>query len=50
MREIVGTPDTCLQRLGDYVDLGVSEFLLTFPELYRPEILHEFSNEVMDRF
>jgi F420-dependent oxidoreductase-like protein len=50
MREIVGTPETCLQRIGDYVDLGVSEFLLIFPERYRPEILHEFSNEVMDRF
>ena len=50
MRNVVGTADTCVQRLGDYIDLGVSEFLLIFPEPYRPEILHEFSNEVMNKF
>jgi len=49
-REIVGTADTCVQRLGEYVDLGVSEFLLIFPEPHKPEVFREFSYEVIDRF
>ena len=41
--EIVGTADTCIQKLGEYVDLGVSEFLLIFPEPYTLDLLQEFS-------
>ena len=30
---IVGTPEQCLQRIGEYVDLGVDRFMLSFPEV-----------------
>ena len=29
---IVGTPDQCTQRIGEYVDIGVNRFMLSFPE------------------
>ena len=29
---IVGTPDQCLRRIGEYGDIGVDRFMLSFPE------------------
>jgi alkanesulfonate monooxygenase SsuD/methylene tetrahydromethanopterin reductase-like flavin-dependent oxidoreductase (luciferase family) len=29
---IVGTPEQCIQRIGEYVDIGVDRFMLSFPE------------------
>jgi alkanesulfonate monooxygenase SsuD/methylene tetrahydromethanopterin reductase-like flavin-dependent oxidoreductase (luciferase family) len=29
---IVGTPELCIQRIGEYVDIGVDRFMLSFPE------------------
>jgi alkanesulfonate monooxygenase SsuD/methylene tetrahydromethanopterin reductase-like flavin-dependent oxidoreductase (luciferase family) len=29
---ITGTPEQCVQRIGEYVDLGVDRFMLSFPE------------------
>jgi len=29
---IAGTPEQCVQRIGQYVDLGVDRFMLSFPE------------------
>jgi F420-dependent oxidoreductase-like protein len=29
---IVGTPDQCIQRIGEYLDIGVDRFMLSFPE------------------
>jgi len=29
---IVGTPDQCTQRIGEYMDIGVNRFMLSFPE------------------
>jgi len=49
-REIVGTPEVCAQKIGVYVDLGVSEFILIFPENQEIENLKEFSVDVMNRF
>jgi alkanesulfonate monooxygenase SsuD/methylene tetrahydromethanopterin reductase-like flavin-dependent oxidoreductase (luciferase family) len=48
-REIAGTPDVCAEKIGEYVDLGVSEFIL-IPENQELETLTEFSREVMNRF
>ena len=48
--EIVGTTDTCVRKIGEYVDLGVSEFLLIFPEPYTVEMLREFSQGVLGKF
>jgi F420-dependent oxidoreductase-like protein len=29
---IVGTPEQCIQRIGEYLDIGVDRFMLSFPE------------------
>jgi alkanesulfonate monooxygenase SsuD/methylene tetrahydromethanopterin reductase-like flavin-dependent oxidoreductase (luciferase family) len=29
---ITGMPEQCIQRIGEYVDLGVDRFMLSFPE------------------
>jgi F420-dependent oxidoreductase-like protein len=29
---IVGTPEQCIQRISEYVDIGVDRFMLSFPE------------------
>jgi alkanesulfonate monooxygenase SsuD/methylene tetrahydromethanopterin reductase-like flavin-dependent oxidoreductase (luciferase family) len=29
---IVGTPERCIQRIGQYVDIGLDRFMLSFPE------------------
>jgi len=29
---IVGTPEQCTQRIGEYLDIGVDRFMLSFPE------------------
>jgi F420-dependent oxidoreductase-like protein len=29
---IVGTPNQCIQRIGEYMDIGVDRFMLSFPE------------------
>jgi alkanesulfonate monooxygenase SsuD/methylene tetrahydromethanopterin reductase-like flavin-dependent oxidoreductase (luciferase family) len=29
---IVGTPEQCIQRIGESVDAGVDRFMLSFPE------------------
>ncbi len=50
LNEIVGTADSCAQKLGEYVDLGVTEFILIFPEATKPECLRAFSTEVMNDF
>lgn len=50
LREIVGTPSKCVQRIGEYVDLGVTEFILIFPEIERADCLEEFQNKVINEF
>jgi len=46
-----GTPEQCTQRIGEYVDLGVDRFMLSFPEaatdlsglkLFAEEVLPDF--------
>jgi F420-dependent oxidoreductase-like protein len=49
LREIVGTAETCLHRIGEYVDLGVSEFILIFPETYTSETLREFYDNIIEK-
>ncbi|MEM2094195.1 MAG: LLM class flavin-dependent oxidoreductase [Candidatus Bathyarchaeia archaeon] len=48
---IVGTPEQCIRRIGQYIDLGVTQFMLVFPEAPRDlEGLQLFSKEVMPSF
>ncbi len=50
-RAITGTPEECAQRLGEYLDIGVDRFMLSFPEadsdlaslkLFAEEVLPDF--------
>lgn len=29
---VAGTPEQCVQRISEYVDIGVDRFMLSFPE------------------
>jgi alkanesulfonate monooxygenase SsuD/methylene tetrahydromethanopterin reductase-like flavin-dependent oxidoreductase (luciferase family) len=49
---IVGTPEQCIQRIGEFLDIGVDRFMLSFPEaatdldglrLFGEEVLPSFS-------
>lgn len=50
LRQIVGTTEECAQKIGEYVDLGVTEFILIFPEAHQKDCLNEFSDNVMYEF
>jgi alkanesulfonate monooxygenase SsuD/methylene tetrahydromethanopterin reductase-like flavin-dependent oxidoreductase (luciferase family) len=48
---IVGTPDECVSRVGEYIDLGVDRFMLSFPEAATDlGGLRLFASEVLPRF
>ena len=48
---IVGTPDECVQQLGEYVDIGVDRFMLSFPESATDlSGLRLFADEVLPSF
>jgi len=50
LRQIVGTAKECAQKIGEYIDLGVTEFILIFPEAHQASCLREFSDNVMYEF
>jgi len=48
---IVGTPEECVRRIGEYTDLGVSLFMLVFPEAARSsESMELFMDRVAPSF
>lgn len=47
---IAGSPDQCIRRIEDYVDRGVSHFVLHFPGANKGERLRLFAKEVMPSF
>lgn len=48
---IIGTPEECVEKIGQYVDLGVTCFMLVFPEVTKNlGCLQEFSDKVMSQF
>jgi F420-dependent oxidoreductase-like protein len=48
---IVGTPEKCVERINEYTDLGVTCFMLSFPEAAREtRCLETFSDKVMPEF
>jgi alkanesulfonate monooxygenase SsuD/methylene tetrahydromethanopterin reductase-like flavin-dependent oxidoreductase (luciferase family) len=48
---IVGTPDSCVQKIREYTDLGVSCFMLVFPGATKDlKPLKLFSEKVMPEF
>ena len=44
---IIGTADECIQRIGEFSDLGVSEFIIVMPEILDAKCLHEFHDKVI---
>lgn len=44
---IVGTADECVRRVGELMDLGVSEFILVLPEILNSNCMREFYDEVI---
>lgn len=48
---IIGTPEQCVEKINQYVDVGVSCFMLVFPEATRDlKCLELFSEKVMSHF
>lgn len=48
---IVGTPEQCVEKITQYVDMGVTCFMLTFPEVARDlKCLEVFSEKVIPQF
>ena len=48
---IVGTPEQCTQRIGEYLDIGVDRFMLSFPEAATDlSGIRLFSEEVLPSF
>jgi alkanesulfonate monooxygenase SsuD/methylene tetrahydromethanopterin reductase-like flavin-dependent oxidoreductase (luciferase family) len=49
-RYILGTPDEVSRRLREYIDLGVSHFMLWFIDAPRRDGIQIFAEQVMPRF
>ncbi len=48
---IVGTPEQCIEKINQYVNLGVTCFMLSFPEVTRDlGCLKTFSEKIMPNF
>jgi alkanesulfonate monooxygenase SsuD/methylene tetrahydromethanopterin reductase-like flavin-dependent oxidoreductase (luciferase family) len=47
---LIGTPDEIVRRVGDYVDLGVTHFMLWFMDFPSFDGIRLFAREVMPRF
>jgi len=45
-----GTPDQCVERLRQYVDVGVTHFVLTFPDDITLEPIRLFGEQVIPAF
>lgn len=50
-QSIVGTPEQCVKKITQFVDMGVTCFMLNFPEATRDvKILEVFREKVMSQF
>jgi len=47
---IIGTPEECVERIGEYMDLGIDRFMLWFLDLPSTEGMETFSELVMPEF
>ncbi|HYW01330.1 MAG TPA: LLM class flavin-dependent oxidoreductase [Candidatus Acidoferrum sp.] len=44
---IIGTAEECTQRIGEFLDLGISEFIIVMPEILHTKCLQEFHDKVI---
>lgn len=49
-RRIVGTPQQCIEKIGQFVDLGVDHFILVFPDIKERRCLELFMDQVSPSF
>jgi len=49
-RRIVGTPQQCIEKIGQFVDLGVDHFILVFPDIKERKCLDLFMDQVAPSF
>ena len=49
-RDIVGTPDDCVQKISEYAKVGVNCFTLMFIEAERINSLELFAEKVIPAF
>lgn len=50
-QDVVGTPEQCVQKIAQYVDMGVTCFMLSFPDVTTDmKCLELFSEKVMPQF
>jgi len=47
---LIGTPDECIKRIGEYVDIGVTRFMLWFLDFSSMDGIRIFAKEVMPSF
>lgn len=47
---LLGTPETCIRKLQDYIDIGITYFFLLFPDPANLDMLRLFAGEVMSSF
>jgi len=47
---IAGTPEECIQKIREYIDVGVNYFMLTFPYLENFKSLELFAEKVLPEF
>jgi alkanesulfonate monooxygenase SsuD/methylene tetrahydromethanopterin reductase-like flavin-dependent oxidoreductase (luciferase family) len=47
---IVGTPDECVEKLRQYVKVGVTYFMLYFPDVGEGNSRELFASSVMNQF
>ena len=49
-RRISGTPDQCIDRIAQYVKIGINVFVLVFPDITGVEVLRFFRDRVLKYF
>ena len=46
---IVGTPEECIKRIQEYVDIGFTYFIVNFPDMTKAETLSLFADKVISK-
>jgi probable F420-dependent oxidoreductase len=46
---ITGSPDHCLERIGEYQDCGIDHFLFTIPHVVQSDYLHIVGRDIVPR-
>lgn len=47
---IIGTPDTCINKIYSDIEKGISKYTIFFSDVMKPETINLFAKEVMSEF